>query len=328
MSSRSFFPPHPLDFRDPHRCHSVLTSGQWLDPPSRSASPFTKWQPDHCTLRPFKGRRASLCLSTKGGGENIFIGDSTVRELFWAMARALNKDAAKQANQKAQKHSDLTFGDGQSLTRFIWDPLLNSSETSNRIRQKLSSGQGSDSGLLIFGGGLWFLRDKPRPVDDFKDTVGTLTDQFPNPDAETKGKHRALIVPVQTPYYENLDAEHRAFMQEEKVTAMNEYLAQLPTMHDVDVLTSFMEMYQGLPGSAYEPTGRHVAPTISDRQAEVILNLKCNDEQREYTYDGSCCFEYTMDYFQFAILVCGALLLAMIGWVEIQSKPSCSVPKK
>lgn len=279
-------------------------------------------------MRTFAGSKAAKCLGDYPEQHSVFIGDSTVREIFWATARALNKKTAAEASTKAEKHANLDFKEGSTAIRFIWDPFLNSSEASQYMSRSRSNTPGSEEnktgGLVVVGSGLWFAKEDQRSVESFKDAIDALTDHLPLPELGSKSNQRPIFIPVQPPYYERLDNDHKPTMTPDKVNAMNTYLEEVALSHDVKYLPNFLRMVEGMPASAYEPKGLHVMPQIADRQAEVILNLRCNDRERHYTFDGTCCFEYSLDWAQLALIGSGAVLLLVVTWIEFQAWTSNS----
>jgi hypothetical protein len=70
---------------DPYRCKALLRTGRWLDPPDENGSrkPFVNWQPDGCMLRKYTPADIHQCME---GRHMVFSGDSTTRQVFWAMA--------------------------------------------------------------------------------------------------------------------------------------------------------------------------------------------------------------------------------------------------
>lgn len=61
------------DADDRHHCKALLNEGRWLD------SKHTSWQPEGCMLHPYKPKEVGTCLE---GRSVVFIGDSTVRQVF------------------------------------------------------------------------------------------------------------------------------------------------------------------------------------------------------------------------------------------------------
>ena len=114
--------------------------------------------------RAYAGKRAAKCLGSYPEQHAVFIGDSTVRELFWATARSLNNKAAAEASTKAEKHANLEFKEGQTALRFIWDPFLNSSDVTQYMSRSRANAQSSEDGsmgsLVVVGGGLWFAKEE------------------------------------------------------------------------------------------------------------------------------------------------------------------------
>ena len=74
---------------DPYRCKALLRTGRWLDPPDKNGArkPFVNWQPDGCMLRKYEPADIHQCLE---GRHMVFSGDSTTRQIFWAMGRLVS----------------------------------------------------------------------------------------------------------------------------------------------------------------------------------------------------------------------------------------------
>lgn len=71
---------------DPHRCGALISRGKWLDPlvPDGVRQSFKRWQPDGCLLHEYSSTDIHACVEDQ---HMLFIGDSTTRQVFWAMAR-------------------------------------------------------------------------------------------------------------------------------------------------------------------------------------------------------------------------------------------------
>ena len=247
------------------------------------------------------------------------------------MARKLDGVAALQKEKKAEKHTDLTFGEVKTTLDFIWDPYLNSSFLPQYLKSARPNSSGSQQAarsvgkaLVVLGGGLWFAKDLENAAEKFKETVDLITSPFPHAEPALhmtlQERSRLLFIPVQPPNYSDLSADHKT-MQPDKIQSMNEYMADLSTIHDLDVVTSFLDLVKD-GSAAYEQKGIHVVPNIADVQADILLNLRCNNDHRDYPYDSTCCYQYARDWPQTMIIGVGVIGLFLLGWVELQGLSS------
>lgn len=325
----------PTDGSDQYKCSAALSTGVWLDDPSssRSTSPFKKWQPQGCMLRNYNSKGVSTCLGGERGQGAAFVGDSTVREVFWATARKLNSTVAKAQELKAEKHKDITFQDGKTILSFVWDPTLKSTQLLHYLETSRDNAADhtdrlelpNSKTLLVVGGGLWFAKEAKNPVEDFKHAMDKIAlpqeppyhhgvNAFP-------GTNRAVFLPVQPPLYDSLDTEHKSSMHKADIDAMNKYMRELPAVYGVNVLLSVLDMVDNQP-EAYQENGLHVINTVADRQAEILLNYACSQAYEEYPYVGTCCYSYPLGWDSTIIWTVGLIGLAALAWFELQSKLS------
>lgn len=317
------------DKNDPFKCHAVVEYGSWLDPPEtgRSKAPFQKWQPQGCMLRPYSAKAISSCLGHGTGTNAVFIGDSTVREVFWATARKLDSKAAEeQIETIITKHADVRFQTADTTLDFVWDPFLNSSKLMHTLDASRSNAENPERielpesrALVVVGGGLWYARLE-NGIELFKTAMDKVADpahQHHHADIlDNPGANRIFIMPVQPPYYRLLDAEHTADLKPSIIDAMNNYMRELNFQYEVDVLLSFLDMEASAP--AYQSNGLHVTKTVAERQAEIILNARCNNDYQGYPYVGTCCFDYPSRVPQVAFIFFGFIGLLVLGFLEGQ----------
>ena len=248
-----------------------------------------------------KYHREEMASCMNKGQQIVYIGDSTVRQLFWATARKLDAERAYQEQHLAQKHMDLSFSYEDLSVIFIWDPYLNSS----RLQTQLSStsvpsepgSADSTPSIILLGGGLWharYLGNDSLPY--FSEAVDNIAN-FMSKDHAIIPQARGpltLLAPVQVPWYESLDQERSQTVTPARVKAMNEYLLQLYLQRGTPIAWVFSLMTFRQP-AAYEPSGLHPIEDVAERMIDVILNMKCNAllmHHRRYPMDKTCCMGY------------------------------------
>lgn len=315
--------------QDPFKCSALQETGSWLDPqrPDGTHRSLQKWQPEGCMVKTYSSKKLAQCLAGPEGKDAVFVGDSTVRQIFWATARKLNPALAAKEFSKAGKQQDVTFVEGSTALDFIWDPYLNSSAAKEHLalaRYRKPVGIPSQvplgKALVVFGAGLWFAKNEADSVNKFKDAVDSIANLVDSANEPMKipGRERIIFTPVQPPYYDRLDQAHAKTILPAEVDAMNAHLTELVTIYNLDYVSSFLNMMVGLP-EAYQPNGLHVVDAVADRQAEIIFNLRCNAREKSYPYSGTCCYEYPYDLAQVIIFCIGVVGLLMLGWAELQT---------
>ncbi len=308
------------DVHDPFKCGALLYRGRWLDPPEDShAVPLKNWQPPGCMVHPYSSNDITACLDSK---RVVFVGDSTVRQAFWATATKLSPAIARIDQAQAERHADVRFIQRGVSLEFIWDPFLNSSRLQEELQaykrgtpdvnlQKslhMNRPEKESASLLLIGGGLWFASYvEVDSVEQFKAAIDNVVGyMLPDDQAfiEREGKsygrttgagNSLLLAPVQGPRYESLSPE-RSKITRDKVDRMNEYLRQLSALQGVDVVWSF-DLMLHRQQSALDNSGIHVVDSVANKRADVLLNLRCNAEGEGrgglvYPYDRTCCSNY------------------------------------
>lgn len=275
----------------------------------------------------------------------VFIGDSTIRNIFWATAKKLDKRAAEEEKRITEKHIDLIFTRAHVTVEFIWDPFLNSSKLqqhliSHRNRwdlEKHDSNGNVTAAVLVVGGGLWHLRHiDSTSLRDFKAAMENVMSSMalgdsraPNSGSSERIKARPIssnlvvITPVQIPLYESLypavEAEGR--ITPARVDPLNDYLQKISIYKGATVAWSYALMTQN-EGSAFKEGGIHVVDAVARQKADVLLNMRCNAELtrvKGYPMDKTCCNRYPgLNWVQVIILIGPLVALPLIVLLSIR----------
>ena len=265
-------------------------------------------------LHKYTAKDISGCLQSR---RIVLVGDSTIRQIFWAIGKKLDPKGANEDLAKAEKHSDVTLQKSGIDLEFIWDPYLNTTELYHELTvwkdpsSAINSGQSkgnSTTGILLIGGGLWHARYIVlSPLDQFKASIDSiialLENQIPSHglDLATSAVARPpaendylYLAPVQVPFYEVLAPDRASTLSADKIDLMNQHLQQLSDYQGLRVLWSYSQM-TWLQSSAYGKDGLHVVEEVASQKADVLLNLRCNDvltTYGHYPFDKTCCTGY------------------------------------
>lgn len=241
----------------------------------------------------------------------VFLGDSSVRQLYWATARKFGI----QEHSKAE-HSDLAFHIHDAAVEFRWDPFLNSSNLTMELTAAARSRQGNkvahSTAALVIGGGLWHARylDEAYYFDRYRASLESVAQSMDHLNPKNAGGplHRysfgpldthgmVLLTPVPVPFYNELSPERATTITPVKINTLNSHLYQNSAVGNVTVPWSFSSMMSPN-DSIYQPDGLHFSDNVAERMVDVILNLRCNVElrianrKRGYPMDKTCCNRY------------------------------------
>jgi hypothetical protein len=284
-----------LDARDPSKCGALMNEGDWLDLAGENDTTHLphEWQPPGCMLHNYKPADVATCFANR---RVVFAGDSTIRQLFWGVAKKLDKDVD---TSQAEKHADITVEKNGVKLEFLWDPFLNSSRV--KQEQELFEGDkypGQDPNrpsILLMGTGLWYARfETLNGMKKWKDNIDEAVSRMRLGRKTTDLTRQDLIMltPVTIPVWGRLNEERKKTITAQTIMEMNTYLQQLSDIHGLDVMWAFESMTYGLP-QTYESSGLHLNESIVAKQAEVLLNLRCNAVlPSQYPYDKTCCNMY------------------------------------
>ncbi|KAK5148795.1 hypothetical protein LTR04_000497 [Oleoguttula sp. CCFEE 6159] len=284
-------------------------------------------------LHDYNGHDVETCSQ---GREIAFIGDSNIRQIFWATARKLDylNAVREQRLAESNKHADLGFPPGAEVLKFIWDPYLNGSSLQQELLRRHDDTVRARNGrlVLLIGGGLWHARYLHNPGKHFRAAIAHITsymdlsgalDMATQPGSGSEGVgDQVFFAPVQMPYFDLLEPDRAAALTPNRIREMNDCLEQLYGGKGLHVLWSYLHTTsQGR--AAFRNDGLHVTDSVADTQADILLNIRCNDKAvrtHKYPYDRTCCMSYTpYTPVQFVGLFVGICIALGTLWLRIKS---------
>ena len=290
-----------IESHDPFRCGVLLGSGRWS-----TESTQLQWQPSGCMVHRYDSQDIATCLKNR---KAVFVGDSAVRQIFWATAAMLGIQ-----DQGEERHKDVFFTINDVTIEFVWDPYLNSSTLLRELEAAslpYEGEQNADStALLMVGGGLWHARYLNESyLDGFQDNFQSISQaasthdrdsskRMPNWIANFVSGSDSLVAfaPVDIPLYQNLSSERAATLTAERIDLLNLQLHHFSVQHNIPIIWSFSRMTMGQ-RTAYSSDGLHVTPQLAQSRAEILLNARCNavltkSQEKAYPVDKTCCNRY------------------------------------
>ena len=314
-----------------------MDEGRWLDVHDSLSTPtFQNWQPPGCMLHHYNSKDISTCFQSR---KIVLAGDSTIRQIFWAIAKKLDLDSVTDTMTDGRQHADLSLKKKNVDLHFIWDPFLNTTRLhhelllyQNRVATTESSldYEKQVASIILAGGGLWHARHfKDDLVSQYVDTIGNISRYFrpsfhPDtsdqrlvlPAAAASAEDLLLIAPVQLPQYEALTPERGNTITPTRIESMNRHLEEISVSQSASVLFSFnsMSWHERL---TYEASGIHVLESVASQKADIILNLRCNAKSTalgRYPFNRTCCSRYNPpNWVQKLLLFCGMIVLPLLS---------------
>lgn len=249
-------------------------------------------------LHPYNAKEIATCFPDER--RVVFIGDSTTRTTFYAVAKQIDPNFN---TNDGDKHSDRVVKGANGFTlEFFWDPFLNGTATANALASRTGV-HNNPPALLVFGSGLWYLRhmDVKTAVTTWDTAIdriftATLVGGEGSPRQSSTGSapdfiaDEVVVLPVQYAVEQLLSADRAASIsntairemnmllkaKEEKLASAGHNSAQ-PTV--VEVPWSFNAMLGEDAAEVAEESvdGLHFSDRITKHQANILLNLRCND---------------------------------------------------
>ncbi|KAF5375123.1 hypothetical protein D9758_000361 [Tetrapyrgos nigripes] len=292
-----------FDQLDPLHCEALVNRGSWLN---------GIWQPDGCMLHNYSPRDSSECIQAR---DVVFIGDSVTRRLFFQFAHTLDHSLPTQPEEITQKHANHTLLSSSGATvSFYWDPFLNTSHTfhSTSFDASDETAHAKRPAMLVLGGGLWYLRYQDSGgLPSWEAHIERLVHQIglgPRLPAD-----RVVMLPVEEIVSDKLTHDRAATMHSSDIDAMNSDLyhrihssifEKVLQLESAPLPVSLPLVFNQLLDPAQTEDGLHFSDAVVQTQANVLLNLHCNDRlPKRYPFDSTCCRSYSWPVIPQALII-------------------------
>jgi len=237
-----------------------------------------------------------------------------VRETFWALARELDVAKGQSFPSQPDKHSDIHLTVEDIQLDFYWDPYLNSSGFQHAV---IVPEDDLKPAMSIFGTGLWYAKNVvDNPYESWRLSIERVVALGRVPGgSEAVVSDLIVLLPVFDPNYPRLSPERKTITPA-MVRHMNTYLEGLWNAKVANVALSFRSMLSTTsPDHTHDIDGLHLVRTITTVQAQILLNLRCNDGlSKSFPFDHTCCFKYPApNYLQFLFFL-SVLLVVPVLW--------------
>ncbi|CDS03461.1 hypothetical protein LRAMOSA00863 [Lichtheimia ramosa] len=288
----------------------MLEDGWWQD-----TNMFTKWQPAGCMMHTYKAPEISSCLNHS---RILYVGDSIVRQQFFAFAQQIHADI----DTTGPKHVDrrYQFNDQHLVFEFWWDPYLNTSRTIDMLK---TTDPAIRPSLLVLGSGAWYMR---YLEDDYREEWQDAVDRvFDSVERSGRVADAVILSPVEVPEFDLLSPDRERTMSLDKVDSMNSYLqSRIDSIHALTPIT-IPFVWNKVSGDALNMTedGIHFATPVTTMQVQLALNYRCNDQlAKHFPMDSTCCFHYPIPRWYQNIFFLLFLFWVPIGIYTLSSEQS------
>lgn len=248
------------------------------------------------------------------GHHLVFVGDSTMRQLYWAALQRLDTSigtkALKDFSHLQNQHVHLSSTANGVHVDFIWDPWLNTTSQLGQLayfryrpdilvnEDKTKKENKQSPSIIVLGSpGLWSARNgKEEFLQAFGEGINTvlpwlraniddMTQLSAQSAQSTFGEllrttsddlsNSVFLVPVLTPHWERLSYGRQMTLTPERINMMNWSLKNSDAIDQSYILWGFEAMAHGRP-DIHMDDGIHVAGYIADQRLTNILNARCN----------------------------------------------------
>jgi hypothetical protein len=255
-------------------------------------------------LHTYQTNDAARCLPA---GRIIFVGDSFARNLFFQLAHIIDSSLPSPEPDHAHKHADHILQANSALQlSFHWDPFLNSSETHAIITSQEDEEEASvhRPELLVMGSGLWYLRyaESSGGLSAWEATMEATIDAISRSSSELA--HQIVLLPVEEVVQSKLSHERASTLRSSDIDAMNSDLSRRVNPPSDNFTHSifnprvsqplfFPTVLNKMLDASQTEDGLHYSDAIARAQANILLNLRCNNVlPKTFPLEKTCCRSY------------------------------------
>ncbi|KAJ2720962.1 hypothetical protein GGI07_004275 [Coemansia sp. Benny D115] len=295
-----------------NHCRALQRDGWWAN------RQRLEWQPAGCTMHTYTDKDVLKCLApraehgdTQISEHMLFIGDSSMRNKFYALARLVDP-AFMDRLDEPKVHGNLSVGwpgIGGTVARFVWDPYLSMAQTKAVLAGAQTGGMPTPR-VLVVGSGAWFLRnsDDSGGLHAWRGMVDMLATQV-RALLKDGGAEHVYISPVTPVVPELLTPERQRTLDPDTIANMNDYMDAI----DLPVFAAWSAMLRDMALETLD--GLHYSMAINDRAIQVLLNRVCNaavvSADAQPPFHTTCCFEYPAPNWLVRVLALGVAVLAL-----------------
>jgi N-acetylneuraminate 9-O-acetyltransferase len=256
-----------------------------------------------CMLHSYQPKDASACL---GSREVVFIGDSITRTLFFQFGQVIDPTLPKAPPDDHHKHSDHSLrSKAGTRLEFYWDPYVNTSRTHKFLNPKIMIGESlaHKPSLLVLGSGLWYLRYPESGgirawEANVEATVAAVTD------IHTRPADEIVLLPIEEVVPSKLSRDRASSMHSSDIDAMNSDLyhrihppssdsSHLFSVSPLSKPISLPLVFNKMLDQSQTEDGLHFSAQVVKAQANILLNLRCNDMlPKTFPLNKTCCRRY------------------------------------
>lgn len=265
---------------DPYHCKSITKSGTWLERDSK----LKNWQAPGCMLHHYQSNDVGKCLE---GQRVLFIGDGTARQAFYGAARTVDQALKDDFSNEKQSHI-VSVLNGVSFESY-WDPFMDK-EGFDELKNITLQNQTVAAVYVSYGMRYALDYTGEESFRYFRNNLKTVRDILT---ANTTFNFGTVMVsPVLMPYKKKLTG-NRKTLTKDRMKKLNDYILEEFSGSQVYVPTVFNKFPEDREDS-FSSTGLLFAPSLANLQADILLNIRCNNKISDhFPFGNTCCLNYS-----------------------------------